>query len=219
MLCRKTEPILKEGWLYIAILCLIFLSSLFLSSFVLSFIIFIVMIATAYIFRNPERIPYEIDELSVYAPIDGKITHVGKVKEDRYYHKDMLLITIKSSLFDAGVFRNPLDIRVEKVDTIYGLGIDTDDEKSNLLNQRVNIIGESKNGAVLATCVSGQYSKKIYTLCGRFRELKKGDRYLFMSEGLVHLYLPLNCRIKVVKGEKVRAVETVLGYFLNDESS
>ena len=215
MLCRKTEIIAKEGWGYIGFLTFIFLVSLFLDIPLISFLLFLATIFVAAIFRNPERIPYENDEFSIYAPIDGKVAYIGKVKENRYFHKEMLLISIKSSLCDVSMLRNPLDLNIDKVSTIHGLNTDTKDEKAKLLNERVEIIANLSQGDILLKVILGRCGRKIYRFCENFKTVRKGDRYLFLSEGLIELYLPLECRIKVVEGEKVKAVESVLGYFLD----
>ena len=215
MLCRKTEIIAKEGWGYIGFLTFIFLISLFLDVPFFSFLLFCATVFTAAIFRNPERIPYELDELSIFAPIDGKVTYIGKVNEKKYFKKEMLLISIKSSLCDVTMLRNPLDLDIDKVNVIHGLNIDVKNEKAKLLNERVDIVANSPKGNVLLRVILGKCGRKIYRFCENFKKLRKGDRYLFLNEGLIELYLPLECRIKVAEGEKVKALESVLGYFLD----
>jgi len=218
MICRKTEIIAKEGWGYIGFLTFLFLVSLFLDTPLLSFLLFFVTVFVTAIFRNPERIPYEMDELSIFSPIDGKVTYIGKVNEKKYFKKEMLLISIKSSLCDVSILRNPLDLDIDKVNVIHGLNVDVKNEKAKLLNERVEIVANSSKGNVLLKVILGKCGRKIYRFCENFKKLRKADRYLFLNEGLVELYLPLECRIKVVEGEKVKAVESVLGYFLNEKS-
>ncbi len=215
MFCRKTEFIIKEGWGYIGFLTLVFIASLFLDASFISFLLFLTIVFVAAVFRNPERIPYEDDEFSIFAPIDGKVTYIGKVKEEKYFHKDMLLICIKSSLCDVSMLRNPIDLDIKKVNLIHGLNIDTKDEKAKFLNERVEMIANSFMGNILIKAILGKCGRKIYRFCENFKKVRKGDRYLFLSEGMIELYLPLECRIKVVEGEKVKAIESVLGYFLN----
>jgi len=218
MLCRKTEIIVKEGWGYIGVLIFLLLISLVLDMPFVSFILFVATILVAVVFRNPERIPYEVDELSIFSPIDGKITYIGKVMEEKYFKKEMLLISIKSSLCDVSMLRNPLDLQIDKVNVIHGLNINVKDAKARYLNERVDIITNSLKGDILIRAIQGVCSRKIYRFCENFKKVRKGDRYLFLSEGAVELYLPLECRIKVVEGEKVKAVESVLGYFLDEKS-
>jgi len=217
MLCRKTEIIAKEGWGYIGFLTFLFILSLLFDFTFLSFLLFLSIIFISFVFRNPERIPYEVDEFSIYAPIDGKVSYIGKVKENKYFKKDMLLISIKSSLCDVSMLRNPFDFKITKSNIIHGLGIDVNDEKSKLLNERVEIVGKTFKGDILIVSILGKYSRKIYRFCENFKKVRKGDRYLFLNEGMIDLYLPVECRIKVVEGEKIKAVETVLGYFLDEK--
>ena len=218
MLCRKTEIVAKEGWGYIGFLTCVFIISLFFNTPFISLLLFIAIIFIAIIFRNPERIPYEDDEFSIFAPIDGKVIYIGKIAEKRYFHKDMLLIRIKSSLCDVSILRNPIDLDIKKINSIHGLNIDTNDEKAKFLNERVEIVANSFMGDILIKAILGKYGRRIYRFCENYKKVRKGDRYLFLSEGVIELYLPLNCRIKVVEGEKVKAVESVLGYFLEEKA-
>lgn len=213
MICRKTEIIVKEGWKYLGFLSVLFVLSLFTDFVFLELILFFFMVVIIIVFRNPERIPQEIDKLSCLSPIDGRIDYIGKVFEDRYFEKDMLLVSIRSSICDVSIQRNPFDLDIKKVYYKHGLNIDIKSPKAKLLNEQIDIIGSSFKGDILIRSIIGRCAKRIYTICDNLSSVKKGDRYLIMTEGKVELYLPLDCRIRVVFGEKVKAGESILGYF------
>lgn len=213
MICRKTEIIVKEGWKYLGFLSVLFVLSLFTDFVFLELILFFFMVVIIIVFRNPERIPQEIDKLSCLSPIDGRIDYIGKVFEDRYFEKDMLLVSIRSSICDVSIQRNPFDLDIKKVYYKHGLNIDIKSPKAKLLNEQIDIIASSFKGDILIRSIIGRCAKRIYTICDNLNSVKKGDRYLIMTEGKVELYLPLDCRIRVVFGEKVKAGESILGYF------
>ncbi len=217
MVCRKTEIIAKEGWRYIAVFVVLFL--FFTLSGCTLFALFFAFLAIffAYIFRNPERVPDEFDEMSILAPIDGKVSYIGKVFEKEHLKKEMLKVSIDSSICDVSLQRNPFDMSIKKVLYTHGLSLDVKSDKSKTLNERVEILSECEKGEVLIVSLVGKCSRKIHTICDNFKKVRKGDRYLLLTSGRVELFLPLECRIKVAEGEKVKAGESILGYFLNDE--
>ncbi len=217
MNCRKTEIIAKEGWKYLGFFAFLFFLSVFAELVFFSLIFFLAVLFIAFVFRNPERIPYELDELSFLSPIDGRIDYIGKVFEETYLKKEMFLISIKSSLFDVSIQRNPLDLDIKKIHHIHGLNIDVSSHKAKLLNERIDIVASSLKKDILITSIASRCARKIYTICDNFKKVKKGDRYLLLTDGKVELYLPLECRVRVVFGEKVKAGESVLGYFLNEK--
>ncbi len=217
MNCRKTEIIVKEGWKYLGFFSILFLFFFLAESVIFSLIFLLAILLTAFVFRNPERIPYEFDELSFLSPIDGKVDYIGKVFEGIYFKKEMLLISVKSSLFDVSVQRNPLDLNIKKIHYTHGLNLDIKSSKAKLLNEKIDVIASSFEKDILITSIVGKCAKKIYTICDNFKKVKKGDRYLLLIDGKVELYLPLECRVKVVFGEKVKAGESILGYFLNEK--
>lgn len=65
---------------------------------------------TLFIYRNPERILEEDDELSFVAPIDGKIMDISKVSlRDG---SEMLSVIIKKTIWDVGIIRAPMAMSI-----------------------------------------------------------------------------------------------------------
>ncbi len=217
MICRKTEIIAKEGWKYTAIFTVLFLFFALVGCTVFALFFAFLAIFFGYIFRNPERIPDEFDEMSILAPIDGKVSYIGKTVEDKYLKKEMLKVSIDNSICDVSLQRNPFDMNIENVLYTHGLSIDIKSNKSKTLNERVEILSKHEEKDVLIVSYAGKCARKIHTICNNFKKVRKGDRYLILTSGKVELFLPLECRIKVVEGEKVKAGESILGYFLDDK--
>jgi phosphatidylserine decarboxylase len=61
--------------------------------------------------------------------------------------------------------------------------------------------------------IAGVIARRIVCWAGRGDKLTKGERFGLIRFGSrVDLYLPLQTHLEVVKGQKVRAGETVIGY-------
>lgn len=58
---------------------------------------------TLFIYRNPERILEEEDELCFVAPIDGKIMDIAKV--NLRDGTEMISVVIKKTILNVGVMR------------------------------------------------------------------------------------------------------------------
>jgi phosphatidylserine decarboxylase len=217
MICRKTEIILKEGWGYLGVIFFFTVVFLFLGCTFLAFISILLLAFTAFVFRNPERVPDELDEFSLLSPIDGEVVYIGKVYEDSHYNKEMLKIAIKNTILDTSLVRNPLDLQIKSVESIHGLNLPIDSQKAKFLNERLTIVASCEYGDVLIRVLAGSCTRKIYKICENYKKVRKGDRNLILVNGEVELFLPLECRVKVVEGERVKAGESVLGYFLNDK--
>jgi len=218
MICRKTELIAKEGWGYILTFVLLALFSLAFDLELFSFLFFILAVLFAYIFRNPERVPYEFDEMSLLSPMDGKVTYIGKVYEGEIYKKDMLLISVKSSVLDLSIYRNPADLTIKKSIYTHGLFLDSSSFKAKYLNERVEIIAKKDDIDLFIRVIAGRYAKKIYTFCSDFKKVRLGDRSLLVTDATVDIYLPVEFRAKVALQERVRSGESVLGYFLKTDA-
>ncbi len=217
MPCKKTEIIAKESWSYLAIVAVLFIFFSFTDCNFISFVFVIIFLFIAYIFRNPERIPNEFDNLSILAPMDGKILHIGKVFENRYLKKEMLKISIENKIYNVSFQRNPLDLEIQKVIHTKGLNINIKSQKAKLLNEKIDTIALHNNQKILITTFVSSCARNIKIICNNFKKVRKGGRYLIVTNGKIELYLPLNCRIKVTEGYQVKAGESILGYFVNDQ--
>ncbi len=218
MICRKTELIAKEGWGYILAFVLLALFGLVFDLELLAFFSFVTASFFAYIFRNPERVPYELDEMSLLSPMDGRVVYIGKVYEGNFFERDMLLVSIKSSVLDLGIFRNPADLTIEKRIYTHGLFLDSGSKKAKYLNERVDIVAKKDDTDLLIRVVAGRYAKKIYIFCSDFKKVRLGDRSLLVTDAVVDIYLPVEFRVKVALQERVRSGESVLGYFLKSNA-
>ena len=209
-----TQFVAKEGWGYIAFMFIVFAISFMLSFF--SIIFFMALLFTVFIFRNPERLPAEDDDMAVLAPSDGTISMIEKIKlEDK---KEYLKVTIKKSLFDVSILRAPTKLSIKSMKKRYGLFLPPQKSLSKKLGEKISLTCRSAYSSVSIHIVAGAFARKI-ELFKTIGPLKSTQRFGLLLDGAVELCLPLNCRVKVAVGDRVKSGESVLGYFAHKGES
>ncbi|MCD6353749.1 MAG: phosphatidylserine decarboxylase family protein [Proteobacteria bacterium] len=171
-----------------------------------------------YFFRDPERLLPQ-DTSAIVAPADGRIIDVQPMQEDAFLHGEALRISIFMNIFDVHVNRAPIAGKIEYLHYNPGKFISAFKEKASLDNEQVaiGINGEGKGGqkiSVLVKLIAGLIARRIVLWKADDDLLTKGERISIIKFGSrVDLYLPLEAGIKVKKGDRVKAGETVVATF------
>jgi phosphatidylserine decarboxylase len=163
---------------------------------------------TLYFFRDPDRaIPP--GERSLVSPADGRILDVEDV-DDPFAGKARR-VSIFMSPLNVHVNRSPLDATVKSVKHTSGKKVaaylkgDLDARERNRLELagRVNVAVEQYAGVV---------ARRIVCFAREGQALKRGERFGLIKFGSrVDLIAPLSVKIKVEKGQNVKAGQSVLG--------
>ena len=201
-----TQIIAKEGWKYILFLLAAFLCSLVFDLF--SWVFLVLLLFTAYLFRNPERLPAEDDDMAVLSPCDGNIIAISK---SSYLGKEYIKVEIEKNLLQASILRAPTLLNIAKTQRRHGL-ILSDSILREKLGERVGITCNSKYNELFLNITAGLFARKI-ELFKTVGPLKSAQRFGILVDGTIELYLALDTRIKVSVGDEVKAGESVLGYF------
>ena len=203
-----TQLIAKEGWKYLFFTAVLFVLSLCFDIF--SWVFFVILVFTAYLFRNPERLPAEDDEMAILTPCDGTISTISKTK---YCDgKEYIKVEIQKSLLEASILRAPTKMNIKSTLRRHGLFLQTNTVLSKKLGERVSLSCKSDYSELFLNINAGVYARKI-DLFKTIGPLKSAQRFGLLVEGDVELYLPLDSRVKVAVGDEVKAGESVLGYF------
>ncbi len=203
-----TQLIAKEGWKYLFFTSVVFVLSVWFDMF--SWVFFVILIFTGYLFRNPERLPAEDDDMAVLSPNDGTISAISKSKHSD--GKEYIKVEIQKSLLEACILRAPTTMNIKSTQRRHGLFLPTKLELSKKLGERVILTCKSNYSELLINVNAGVYARKI-ELFKTIGPLKSAQRFGLLVEGDVELYLPLDSRVKVAVGDEVKAGESVLGYF------
>ncbi len=210
---NQNQPIVSEGYPFIALFAFVTLIFALLGWAFLTFILLGLTLFSAYFFRNPERVIPTAED-AVLAPADGKIVFVGEVDEERFFHGRALKVSIFMSVFNVHVNRVPCSGKV--VDMFYNKGkfINAALDKASIENEQGGIFLEATQGKnVLFVQVAGLIARRIVSYPKIGDALVRGQRYGLIRFGSrVDVYLPTDARIEVTIGDHTVGGETILGY-------
>jgi len=206
-------PIAKEGYPFIAFAALLTLVLAILGYVPASFAALLVTAFVMNFFRDPERIADE-DPTSLIAPADGKVIIIDQVFDDRFLKAEALKVSIFMNIFNVHVNRIPFPGRVDEVIYKAGAFHSADTQRSSLENESCGVVMTAEGGRRLAVVqIAGLIARRIVCWAGPGDVLARGERFGLIRFGSrVDLYLPLDTKLIIAKGQKVRAGETVLGY-------
>ena len=203
-------PIAKQGINTVAATAVLFvLSALFDFDF-LSFLFFVATVLFAYIYRNPERERGVFDESSMLSPVDGLVTSIQEIEDNKYAYK----IEIQTSLKGVGVLRIPSDSIVTEVSHRHGTRLSGGSELGKALNEQASVTFEDikKNSFTVEHRLTKSFvSLDIDLIKGQ--EVRQGMRYGFALNSVTTLYIPQNFRLNITVGNQLRGSETLIGYF------
>ena len=201
----------KEGWVYF-ILGIILSIIAFYFTIILGIILFIISIYIYYFFRDPKRsVPLED---VIVSPADGVITFIGVTKgpESPNDKQDYKKISIFLNIFNVHVNRFPTDGVIKKINYIPGKFLNATLDKSSEHNERNIICLVNKNNeTIYLSQIAGLIARRIICDVKESQIIIKGDRFGIIKFGSrVDLYLPVNYKILVTKGQTVFGGETII---------
>jgi len=206
------SPVARQGFPYIA------LSLLGVALFVWMnlplgglFWALVTLFITAF-FRDPERIAPEGEGL-ILAPADGKVILVEEAQEPFFLKTNAMKVSIFMSVFNCHVNRVPVPGRIE--DLVYKPGkfFAAHQDRASLQNEQhaLLLISHDKK-AFCVVQIAGLIARRIVCWVRNGQEMKAGERFGLIQFGSrVDLYLPPGTRIKVKRGDKVKAGLSIIG--------
>ena len=203
-----TQLVAKEGFKYIFFAFVVFVLSIWIDIF--SWVFFVILLFTIYMFRNPERLPAEDDEMAILTPSDGTILDISKTRLSD--SKEYIKVEIQKALLEMSVLRSPTNMSIISTKRRHGLFLPTNIDLNKKLGEQVTLTCKSDYDDIFININAGVFARKI-ELFKTVGPLKTAQRFALLVEGNIELYLPLDSRIKVSIGDEVKAGESVLGYF------
>jgi phosphatidylserine decarboxylase len=209
----------KEGYK------IIFNSFIILSAVVALFFIFAGMSISSYIaavagsvlfifllrfFRFPVRLPKD-DESSVFAPADGTIVEVKEVYENEYLKCETIQVSIFMSVFNVHINWFPIKGVVEYFKYHPGDYLVAMHPKSSEKNERTSVVINKNGTKILMRQIAGLLARRIVCYAVEDSEVAQGDQVGFIKFGSrVDLFLPLDSRVQVTRGQKVKGCNTII---------
>jgi len=207
-------PVALEGAPFIAFAAFVTLIAALLDKGAAALLGLALTTFTLYFFRDPSRV-VPADPSALTSPADGRILLVEQVVDDRYLHTTVQKVSIFMNVFDVHVNRSPYSGVVEKISYTPGRFYSADSPRAALENETCAVVLDGGPGRRMAFVqMAGLIARRIVCWAEEGDTLAKGSRFGLIRFGSrVDLYLPLDLRIEVKKGQVVKAGQTVLGRF------
>ncbi|MCX7173450.1 MAG: phosphatidylserine decarboxylase [Proteobacteria bacterium] len=205
------HPIIaREGWPFIGITLGFALMFTGAGGLIWSWPLWLACLFCLQFFRDPPR-PIPGDANSVLSPADGRIVAIEPVR-DTWLDRDALKVSVFMNVFNVHSNRSPVDGEVRQRWYQPGKFVNADLDKASTENERNALWLRTATGHdVTCVQVAGLIARRILCYVGAGATLQRGQRYGFIRFGSrVDVYLPLDTRIKVTIGDKVRASSTIL---------
>lgn len=163
-------------------------------------------------FRHPNRpLPKRADDL-LYAPADGKVVVIEETEETEYFHDRRLQVSIFMSPLNVHVNRVPVSGTVRYFQYHPGKYLVAWHPKSSTENERSTIVIQHPKGEVLIRQIAGAVARRICTYPKTGQEVNQGEELGFIKFGSrVDVFLPIDTKLKVEIGQKVKANVDVIG--------
>lgn len=161
-------------------------------------------------FREPTREPLS-EEMAVIAPADGRIVIVKEVYEPEYLKCECIQVSIFMSIFNVHVNWFPVKGEVLYYKYHPGKYLVAMHPKSSIKNERTTVVTEYNGTPILARQIAGYIARRIVCYAKEGNQVELGDQMGFIKFGSrVDLFLPKDSRIQVTKGQKVKALNTII---------
>ncbi|WP_236975278.1 phosphatidylserine decarboxylase family protein [Membranihabitans maritimus] len=176
-------------------------------SIILFIALFILLVFILYFFRNPLRPTQHKGEYDILCPADGEVVVIEKVLESEYFNEEKWQISIFMSPLNVHVNRVPISGKILYYKYHPGKYLVAWHPKSSTENERNTIVLEThQQQKILLRQIAGAMARRIVcykTIPGD--PVQQGEDLGFIKFGSrVDIYLPLDAKILVSKGQKVK---------------
>ncbi len=195
-------------------IALIFLSLRFIPyaiiSYTLSAGLVFVMVFIFFFFRLPQRDVTEGENV-VTSVADGEVVIIEKVYEGEYLKKECIQVSVYMDFFNVHVNFWPISGKVTYYKYHPGKYFLAFLPKASEFNEHSSMAIVNEFGEVFFKQLAGTFARRIVCYAKEGEEFAKGSQCGIIKFGSrIDMFLPLDCKIKVDKGDEVRACETVI---------
>lgn len=166
-------------------------------------------------FRHPMR-DHTTGENLIVAPADGKVVVIEETYEYEYFKDKRIQVSIFMSPINVHVNRYPISGIVSYYLYHPGKFLAAWEPKSSTDNERTTVVVSHKtNGKqILFRQIAGALARRIVCYCKEGDKAEQCRQMGFIKFGSrVDLFLPLDAKIKVELGQKVKGSQTVIAHF------
>ena len=207
----KNFPILaREGWPFIGLtLSSLILSILFCPILVVILFLMITIFVVQF-FRDPTR-SANTNPNEVTSAADGRVIAIEKTR-DPFNNRDSLKISVFMNVFNVHSNKAPISGKVTQKIYKPGSFFNAALEKASSENELCAITIKTHDKKIITSVqIAGLIARRILCYASEGETLSKGQRYGFIRFGSrVDHYLPVNSKVKVKLGQKVKNTITTL---------
>jgi phosphatidylserine decarboxylase len=163
-------------------------------------------------FRDPERKGPQGEKV-ILSPADGKILLIEEEEMTPFSTGRTIKISIFMSVFNCHVNRVPMSGRIEKIVYRPGKFFAANKELASSENEQNALLLMTEAGQGISFVqVAGLIARRIVCWVRTGETVKQGDRFGLIQFGSrVDLYLPPLTRLRIRRGDKVKAGLTIMG--------
>ncbi len=175
----------------------------------------LVTLAVAGFFRDPDRL-IPTGEGLIVSPADGRVVSIVSIKTDSNSGTTATRVSIFLSPLDVHINRVPITGKVEQVNYQPGQFLAAyKDEASSRNEQNTVELADERGRRLQVVQVAGVVARRIISRLYQGQQVHCGERFgLIMFGSRTDTYLPEECKIDVVEGQRVRGGETILARFV-----
>lgn len=180
---------------------------------ILTLIALMVTFFICFFFRDPDRfIPEKHD--AVVSPADGKIVIAQKVDQNPFLEGQCIKISIFMSVFNVHVNRIPYSGKIEKINYHPGKFFSANLDKASKDNEHNAIFLDIEGGKrICFVQIAGLIARRIICYIHQGDSVRRGHRFGLICFGSrLDVFLPMDSKINVSVGDKVKAGTSILGY-------
>ncbi len=172
---------------------------------------FIEFLWTVAFFRFPKR-KINKGEENILSSADGQVVVIEETFEEEFYKEKRIQVSVFMSPFNVHVNWYPFDGKVTYTKYHPGKFLFAKNPKSSALNERNSIVVENKNKkSVLLRQVAGMMAKRIVNHINVGDNAIQGEEFGIIRFGSrVDFFLPLDAKVNVKIGDRVKAQKTII---------
>ena len=170
-------------------------------------------------FRVPTNRTTTIEENAVVSAADGEVVVIEEVEETEYFHDKRIQVSIFMSAYNVHVNWFPMNGVVSYYKYHPGKKLFAINPKSSELNERNTLVVKDDQGReVLFRQIAGVMARRIICHVDKGATAKVGEEFGLIRFGSrVDFFLPLDAKVNVKIGDKVKGKITVLAHLLKTE--
>ena len=202
----------REGYPFVAGGVVAAIIAQLLDAGILAFVLWMITLFMLQFFRDPVReIPS--DNGAIVSPADGKVVTVRQMT-DPMSGREATNIAIFLNVFSVHATRIPVSGEVRQRVYKQGKFLNAAVDKSSDENERNSIVIQTEDSKEI-TCIqiAGLIARRILCYVTEGQHVNRGQKYGFIRFGSrVELFLPLEYRVTVNVGDKVRGGADIIGF-------